>query len=108
MPYYKFTIEIKQGPILQFIRNLDILGIDLVWRKYEKLSRDHYKRKMESFKVVKLSKLDPEVKAWITAQGKPDSKLIEDLMNDFGTFSPTANRKKKPGTEGPTLEKRKN
>jgi hypothetical protein len=108
MGYFQFELKLRTGEDLKFIRLLtDFKDIDQVHRIYNQKARDHYKKRLTSFKVVQLSKLDPEVKAWITSQGNPDSTLMNDLLNDFGQTTATANRKKKPGSEGPTLENRK-
>lgn len=107
MPYFQYTINLRTGEELKFIRLIEVKDIDQVWRKYHLKAKEHYKKRLTNFRVIQLSKLDPDVKAWVAAQGKQDTNLMNDLLSEFGTTSPTANRKKKPGTEGPTLEDRK-
>lgn len=106
MPFYKFYIVTKPNQAIQFIRQLDQKDLDVVWRQYERKAKDHYKSKLISFEVVHLSKLSPEVKKWIADQGKPETKLMDDLLNDQGVGGKVASRKK-GRNEGPALEERK-
>jgi hypothetical protein len=100
-------MTLRNNQVIQIIRQLDLKDLELVWRTHERKAKNHYKSKLSSFRVVQLSKLDPEVKKLIADQGKPDSTAMNDVLNDPGELVKTSNRKKKPGSEGPTLDERK-
>jgi hypothetical protein len=104
MPFYQFTITLKNKTVQQFIRQLDLKDLDQVWRVYEKKSVDHHKSKMASFRVIQLSKLDPEVKEFISSQGKKTKNELDDLLNVPDQKGPVSRKK---GREGPALESRK-
>ncbi len=105
MPFYKFTITLKNKTVQEFIRQLDLKDLDQVWRVYAKKTEDFYKSKVASFRVTQLSKLDPEVKDFIAGQAKNVTKNeLEDLLNIPDLKGP-ANRKK-GNSEGPSLENR--
>lgn len=106
MGYFQFSITLKSGELLQFIRQLPSKDLDQIWRSHDLKAKDHYKSKLLSFRVIQLSKLDSEIKKWISDQGKHETKAMDDLLLDPGELGRTVNRKKKPGNEGQTLENR--
>lgn len=85
MPFYKFTITLQDRSVHSGLRELlDQPDLNAVWRKYEEISRRKYGQTFESFRVVMLSKLDPEVKAFLAERGntfndwnveKPDGSI---------------------------------
>jgi len=73
MPYYLFTVRLTTGKKVAAIRQLPQADIDAVWRQYEKVAEGHYRNSLQSFSVVQLSKLSPEVRKFIADQAKkPD------------------------------------
>lgn len=104
--YLQFTITLRSGQRLQFIRPLPAKDLDQVWRSHEVKAKDHYKSTLSSFRVVQLSKLDPVVKKYIADQGKPETKAMDDLLNDMDEGKRVADRRKGRG-ESPNLEERK-
>jgi hypothetical protein len=96
MGYFQFTITLKSGEHLHFIRQLPAKDLDQVWRSHELKAKDHYKSKLLSFRVVQLSKVDPEIKKWISDQGKPETKAMDDLLNQWAKVEKLKTAKRNP------------
>lgn len=98
MPWYRFTIKLRDGSVHAGIRQLAAADLDYVWRSYERKAKDHYRHKLASFDVIQLSKLSKEVKDFVASQGKKDTL-------EWGSPKATVNRKKNY-VQGNTLEER--
>lgn len=96
MAYFKFTITCCNSVSIG-IRQLDYTDIDTVHRIYEKKAKDHYKRDLQEFNVVMLSKLSKEVKEFIKGQGKKEDPILNELtaMEVFNQAQKTTPNRKK-------------
>lgn len=106
MPFFQFTITLRNKTVLQFIRQMPNTDLDQVWRIYSKISKQHYKSQLDEFKVIQLSKLSPEVKQWIADQGKNVTKNEMDELLNIPDQKGTVSRRKGGSSMGPTLEER--
>lgn len=100
MPWYKFTIKLRDGSVHSGIRQLAAVDLDYVWRAYEGKAKDHYKKQLSSFEVIQLSKLSQEIRDFIASQGKRDEWKLTG-------WTTTPNRKKGYKLDPISLEERK-
>lgn len=82
MPFYKFTITLQDKSVHSGIRELlDQHNLDQIWRTYEVICVKKYGQRLQSFKVVHLSKLDPEVREFLANRGKTKQSPMEGIWD---------------------------
>ena len=75
MPYYKISIQDKQGRVRNGIRYNEIDDIDLFYRKARQKAITALKSNFEDIEVVMLSRYSKELKSYLD-RNKNDDKYI--------------------------------
>jgi len=91
MPYYKISIQDKQGRVRNGIRYNEIDDIDLFYRKARQKAITALKSNFEYIEVVMLSRYSKELKSYLD-RNKNDDKYI-----NFPEEEGSGNRRKGKG-----------